>query len=53
MPPEMVAERLFVEMHLDLFWHTYNYSAHLLQELLNVAWKASKVHLEVEEGKNE
>lgn len=38
-------------MHLDLFWHTYNYSAHLLQELLNVAWKVLKMNLEVEEEK--
>lgn len=38
-------------MHLDLFWHTYNYSAHLLQELLNVAWKVLKMNLEVKEEK--
>lgn len=38
-------------MHLDLFWHTYNYPAHLLQELLNVAWKVLQMNSEVEEGK--
>lgn len=38
-------------MYLYLFWHTYNYSADLLQELLNVAWKVFEMNLEVKEEK--
>lgn len=35
-------------MHLDLFWHTYNYAAHLLQEQLNVASKVLKIKANLE-----
>ena len=35
-------------MHLDLFWHTYNYSPHLLQEQLNVASKVLKIKINLE-----
>lgn len=35
-------------MHLDLFWHTNNYSPHLLEEQLNVASKVLKFVMHVE-----
>lgn len=35
-------------MHLDLFWHTYNYCVHLLQEKLNVASKVLKIKMNLE-----
>lgn len=42
LPPESGGGEIVCVVHLDLFWHTYNYSAHLLQERLNVASKALK-----------
>ncbi len=31
--------------HLDLFWHTHNYSPYLLQEQLNVASKVLRIKI--------